>query len=175
MNEPLDELYITWLYRQVGSTRFKNPARTYWSLVRQLYRKEFVWFIPNDDNRVEDCLELRQEFINTERIEDPDSDWFYLDPSMLELLLVLSRALSFEAEGEARDWFWRLIENVVHKPYSDADPLPQEEFDYIFDLVILRLYNRNGSGGGLFPLRRATKDQRNVELWYQLNAYLLEQ
>jgi len=49
VSQPLDELYFTWLYSQVGSVRTRNPARTYWSLLRYLYTKEFVWIIPNDD------------------------------------------------------------------------------------------------------------------------------
>ena len=40
--------------------------------------------------------------------------------------------------------------------------------------IIWRTYDSNGYGG-LFPLRNPREDQRKVELWYQLNAYLLEQ
>jgi len=62
MNEPLDDLYLTWLYSQIGSIKLKQPSRTYWSLFRQLYTKEFVWIIPNDDNRIEDGRDLRFKF-----------------------------------------------------------------------------------------------------------------
>ena len=36
-----------------------------------------------------------------------------------------------------------------------------------------RRYKRSGEGG-LFPLKNAAKDQRKVEIWYQLSSYLLE-
>lgn len=63
MDGPLDEQYLKWLYRQVASSKYRNPARTYWSLLRQLYTTEFVWTVPNDDNRVEDGRDLRYEFL----------------------------------------------------------------------------------------------------------------
>jgi hypothetical protein len=43
--------------------------------------------------------------------------------------------------------------------------------DEILERVIGRTYRPDGRGG-FFPLRYAEKDQREVELWYQLNAYV---
>jgi hypothetical protein len=54
MNEPLDEQYLTWLYSQVGAVKLKTQSRTHWDLLRHLYKKEFKWFVANDDNRCED-------------------------------------------------------------------------------------------------------------------------
>lgn len=176
MDEPLDELYFKWLYSQVASVRFKNPARTYWSLTRQLFRKEFVWFIPNDDNRVEDGRDLRYEFIEECEI-DPDPEWMRLGCSMFEMLLGLARRLSFESDGSPRAWFWRLMENLDLQDlndhiYSRTPNLPRKVEDTI-DTVIWRTYKRNGEGG-LFPLKTARENQTEVELWYQMSCYLLE-
>ena len=44
----------------------------------------------------------------------------------------------------------------------------------VLDAVIFRNYEYDGRGG-LFPLRYPDRDQRDEELWSQLNAYLLEQ
>ncbi len=174
MSEPLDELYLTWLYRQVGSVKSKTPSRTHWTLMRQLYTKEFVWFIPNDDNRVEDGRDLRYEFIESEGNGDVDPDWMALGCSMLEMLIGLSRRLSFEAEGEPRVWFWHMVETLgVSCNDKEYDNKHYREIDEILDKVIWRTYDRHGRGG-LFPLRRTMKDQRKVEIWYQLSAYLLE-
>lgn len=172
--QPLDELYLTWLYSQIGSVKLKNLSRTYWSLLRQLYRKEFVWIVPNDDNRVEDGRYLRYEFLEDQRILDPDPEWMALGCSMLELLIGLSRRLSFEAEGKSRDWFWILLENLGLESYNDKTYISHEEVDALLEQVIWRTYRQNGTGG-LFPLKHPKKDQRKVEIWYQLNAYLLEQ
>ena len=41
------------------------------------------------------------------------------------------------------------------------------------DDVLLRRYDQSGNGG-LFPLEMARLDQRKVQLWYQMNSYILE-
>lgn len=171
-NEPLDELYFKWLYSQVGSVR-TSRSRTYWKLLRQLYTKEFVWIIPNDDNRAEDGRDLRYEFIEDQQLDDVDSNWLGLGCSMLEMLIGLSRRLAFEAEGRPRDWFWHLIKTLGLDDYTDNTDFPYDKVDDVLNRVIWRTYSRNGNGG-LFPLHKTTKDQRDVEIWYQLSAYLLE-
>ena len=174
MDEPLDELYFQWLYSQVGDPRIKNPDRTYWKLLLQLFKKEFIWFVPNDDNRIEDGKDLRFEFVDSAELQDVDPDWVCLGCSMLELLVGLSRRLAFEAEGEPRDWFWQLIENLELFGMTDRFMRSDSQVvDDILDRVIYRNYDSNGVGG-LFPLRRTPNDQRKVELWYQLSEYVLE-
>lgn len=175
MSEPLDERYFRWLYSQVGNTKLKNPARTYWTLLKQLYTKEFIYIIPNDDNRLEDGRDLRHEFIEEQGLhgEDPDPDWMGLGCSMLELFVGLSRRLAFEDDGTAAGWFWKLLTNINLHEYTDKSKFAAEDVDKILDAVIWRTYRRNGRGG-LFPLKHAHEDQCEVELWYQLSAYLLE-
>lgn len=175
---PLDDAYFEWLYSQVGTVRLKHSSTTYWNLFRILYQKEFVWFVPNDDNRAEDGRSLRYEFIEEMEL-DPRRDrglrdWFGLPCSFLEMLIGLSRRLAFEDGGGPADWFWHLIETLDLKIYADNIHIPVEKVQDILDRVIWRTYRRDGQGG-LFPLRHAREDQREVEIWYQLSAYLLEQ
>jgi len=175
MSEPLDELYFTWLYSQVATVEVRHPSRTYWQVLRVLYKKEFVWLIPNDDNRIEDGKDLRYEFIDDVGVPNVDDGWVNLGCSMLELFIGLSRRLSFEAEGEPEQWFWRLMENLDLEKYNDNMPLPESKVDNILDQVIWRTYSKTGRGG-LFPLKKGSrKDQREVELWYQLSEYVLDQ
>lgn len=173
MTEPLDEAYLTWLYSQVGSVHLKQPGRNYWHLLRQLLHKEFLWFVPNDDNRAEDGRYLRYEFINQTGTQ-VSAEWMDQGCSMLELLIGLSRRLSFEAEGEARVWFWELISNIQigvnDRRYNEREA---RSIDRKLENVIHRRYSAAGRGG-LFPLERPDCDQRKAELWYQLNAYLME-
>jgi hypothetical protein len=142
-------------------------------MLKRLYIKEFVWIVPNDDNRLEDGRDLRYEFIEQQGLQDVDDCWSRLGCSMLELLVGLSRRLAFEAEGEPCDWFWHLVENIGLVQYTDNVRLPAAYIDEILDRVIFRTYRKNGQGG-LFPLKRADEDQREIELWYQLSAYVLE-
>jgi hypothetical protein len=172
MNEPLDDAYLTWLYSQIGSVKLKNRARSYWRLARKLYTIEFVWLVPNDDNRVEDGRDLRFIFLEESGM-DVDTAWMDLGCSFLEMLIGLSRRLSFEAEGEPRDWFWHLMDTLELRECNDRANWPDEHVEEICSRVIFRTYAPDGVGG-LFPLQHPQKDQRNVELWYQMSAYLLE-
>jgi hypothetical protein len=74
------------------------------------------------------------------------------------------------------DWFWMMLGN------AELDGFTDEAFyalrghilvDKILNRILDRTYKRDGIGG-LFPLKHPKKDQRRVELWYQMNAYLVE-
>lgn len=168
----LDEVYLEWLYRQVAPIRIKNPARTYWSLLTHLYHKDFTWFVPNDDNRLMDGLDIRYEFANN--YGDATREWLERPCSMFEMLLALARRLSFAGGGETRDWFWHMLANIGLRGYVDAMPGDPEIIEFILQRVNDRDYNYDGSNGGLFPLRDAHTDQRGVEIWNQMNSYLIE-
>jgi hypothetical protein len=98
---------------------------------------------------------------------------------MLELLIILSRAAAFEMDDSASAWFWHFIQVLDLEHFNDReyDNHPDHVQDAVartLERVIWRTYKPDGRGG-LFPLRNPNEDQRDVELWYQLNAYLLEQ
>lgn len=173
MSPPLDELYFEWLYRQVGDTRVKNPNRTYWGMLKQLFLKEFVWIIPKDDNRIQDGKDLRYEFVDQSGLGDVDQGWINQGCSVLEVVIAISRRLSFEIDGESRDAFWILLGNLGLLRYVDSRPLPADEIEEILDRFIWRTYSPDGRGG-MFPLQHPGEDQTKVELWYQLSAYVLE-
>lgn len=136
-----------------------------------MYSKKFVWFIPNDDNRLEDGLDLRYEFVAERRIF-ADPEWMSLDCSFLELLIGLARRLAFEGEGHPHVWFWHLVDNLELTKCTDDRRYSRQRVETILDDVIWRTYEPTGRGG-LFPLRYPHDDQREVELWYQMQAYLL--
>lgn len=167
----LDDQYLTWLYSQVAEVKTRKSSRTYWDLLRQLFSIEFVWFVPNDDNRAEDGRELRCEW-SAETGVDPDPAWLSLGCSFLEMLIGLSRRLAFETDGDAPYWFWHLIGNMGLLGFNDRSNYPKQDVEDRTSAVIWRTYDRNGNGG-LFPLQETKKDQRRVELWYQLSEYLL--
>lgn len=175
MNEPLDELYLVWLYSQVEDTRTKSPRRTYWNLCRGLFTTEFVWFVPNDDARIEDGRELRFEFLRDAEISEYDPDWIAQGVSYLELMIALARRLAFQTDTNADDCFWILASNVGLNEYNDSyksTPLAHV-IEEVTDRITFRTYKTNGQGG-FFPLRHPNKDQTTVEIWYQMSAYILE-
>lgn len=174
--KPLDEEYFDWLFDQVGSVPDARPSHTYLKMMEALFFKEFLWIIPNDDNRAEDGRDLRHEFVSERNIKNPDHEWMSLGCSILEMFIGVARRLAFEADGEVRDWFWILIRNIGLDLYPDSRRFTKRTKDIIneiLDDLIWRTYHPNGRGG-LFPLEDPKQDQRDVEIWYQLSAYLLE-
>jgi hypothetical protein len=172
---PLDEAYFVWLYSQVGSVKLKNRAKSYWKLLRLLHQREFTWSnVEMDANRAQEGKDLRLQFFRETGIESDDSGWMDLPCSFLELLVALAWAVAFEGGGTQQDRFWELINNLGLTECTDAYPPEERILDRILDKVIDRSYGPSGVGG-LFPLSNPTQDQRDVELWYQANAYLLEQ
>lgn len=178
MNEPIDEQYFVWLYSQIGSVKTRTGNRTHWQLLKQLHEMEFSWFIPNDDNRVEDGKDLRDEFFRENNVRGEYPEWEGLECSFLEMLIALSRRLSFEADGEPRWWFWHLLENLELTRWNDAiydieEPSHWIDVEEKAERVINRTYDYYGNGG-LFPLDNPSEDQTQVEIWYQLSAYIIE-
>jgi hypothetical protein len=164
MTNQIDD-YFDWLVSQV---RIPNDNR-YNDLFERMYNLEFVWTVPNDDNRVQDGLDLRTEFLNGSRGRiDLEGVSFF------EVMIALSRRLAFTASGDARVWAWKLIKNLRLNKMSD--PLTHERANRVNDIldgVIWRTYSYNGDGG-FFPLENPAEDQTKVEIWYQLNAYVIE-
>jgi hypothetical protein len=175
MSASLDERYFQWLYSQVCSVRARNPAKTYRKLLYILYTHEFSWIIPNDDNRVEDGKFLRYEFLETEGVDRDHRDtlWFDLPCSFLEFLVALARRAEFESDQATDDWFWEMLSNIELDHYNDQTRVDAADILPVLNRVIWRQYHYNG-GGGLFPLLHPERDQRKVEIWYQLSAYILE-
>jgi len=166
--------YFSWLCSQTNTPTSSNRTRTYWSLLGQLHAKPFRWRIARDENRSEDGKQLREEYLDTYELE-PNSDEPDFPASILEVLIALSRRVSFESYGAPYEWFWVMIENLGLKQYTDAGYTPHvaQEVDDVLENLIERTYGRDGTGG-LFPLRTTRMDQRKTEIWYQSQQYLLE-
>ena len=177
VDDSLDGAYLEWLYSQIGIVQNRNPARSYWKLLLQMYTTRFTWFVPNDDNRAEDGKELRYLFLDQTgfQLDDPYGLFFTLDCSVLEMMIAISQRAAFESDGLSSEWFWRLMHNLELDAYSDAlyEISIQEEVEEVLARLNDRTYSEDGVGG-LFPLRNAASDQRRVELWYQMQAYLFE-
>lgn len=175
---PLDEDYFVWLYSQVGEVDLRNRAQTYWSLLKIFHEKEFTWTrkFEKDGNRAQAGKDLRKEFLrqtNTRISNRSERLWMDEGCSVLEMMVALSFKLAWDGEGQPADWFWQMIDNLGLTECTDANPPDEMIINIVLDKVINREYGENGAGG-LFPLTNTHEDQRDVELWYQAEAYLLE-
>lgn len=172
----LDE-YFSWLCDLVEITQ---PFVSYVELAETLHEKPFRWFVPNDDNRAFEGIALRERFCEENGIEYV-LEYFPEEASMLELIIALAyrcEAIMADMNGciPMKEWFWKMLGHVGLDRFTDV-PNPgaweDDEVDRILDRIIRRTYMSDGRGG-LFPLKYPKKDQRKVELWYQMSSYLLE-
>ena len=175
MSERLEDRYFEWLYGQFAAVSNRNPDRSYWHLAQMLHSREFVWMVRNDDNRVEDGRELRFDFVHEQGTDGLDPYWLELGCSTLEMLVALARRASFSSTREPGEWMWQFMQNLNFTRYTDSNwsDNAAKAVDRKLSNLIYRTYSPTGRGG-LFPLRNAVEDQRKVELWYQMSAYLLE-
>lgn len=163
MGEYSQSRYLDWLEEQIASTKDKS----YRELLERMHEKEFVWLVPNDDNRIEDGLDIRNEFFRRRTMSRQRC-------SVLEVLIGLSRRLAFIAGGEPGYWAWELLINLgLSRMSGHIGKVRAETIDEILETLIWRTYESDGSGG-FFPLGWPNKDQRKVELWYQMCAYIDE-
>lgn len=183
MTSNVKSQYYHWLCgiigHEVNGETVGYNGKTYWLLLKDLHTKVFFYSVPNDGNRAFDGIALREEFNDETGLEYVGGPC-----TMLELIIGIARRCEFVMAGQdesipTSDWFWKLIHNASLDRFTDDDYFAVgdgDKVDQLLDRIIYRTYHRNGQGG-FFPLkwlRGTKKDQRKVELWYQMHAYLDE-
>lgn len=168
--------YYQWL---CGLVCVDEPDHSYWILADQLHKTVFTWSVPNDENREADGRRLRDIF----EAETLYQDYSCLQgpASVLEVLIALAiRIESILADPDLGDrtvnWFWEMIENLNLAQFDDENYITRHGKMLVHQILkcfLERRYTRHGDGG-LFPLKLHVKDQRRVEIWYQMMDYLNE-
>lgn len=169
--------YFQWLCKRVGIPRRMQYFRLAWELHRLIFRPGDT--IETDKNRANDGLQLRVIFM--QRYSASGSAVNRGPCTMLEFLIGLAGRMSYvmgadDNDLHTRHYFWKMIENLRLIKFSDER---YEELNGDFfvseatDRLLFRTYDSNGDGG-LFPLKHPSKDQREVEIWYQMQSWLLE-
>ena len=171
-------VYFEWLKKDIA-IKAKDPSLTSDLLLEQMYRTPFIWVpsIPTDSNRAQDGQGLREEFI----FVNPEFDILDLAGpcTFLEFLIALADRMDFwslESTG-IFNTFWKLCSNCDLDHYTDEVYLTNDQAQFQVDGIIQTIMNRNykpNGEGGLFPLKHPKQDQRYAEIWYQMNAYMLE-
>lgn len=173
-DKQLEKEYIEWLAYDVGLDR--NSMK----LAKALYLKKFRSIIPNDINRFYDGMTLRDRF----RDETFYDDYEIINKpcSVLEMLIVLSERMAglIWDPDDDEDWtvkcFYEILDNLGISGFNDENYEKlggDKEINHILDIFLERKYDEFGNGG-LFPMDNPPCDQRNVEIWYQMSAYLME-
>lgn len=171
MSDSLAEDYLRWLAPQIREAE-DAPDKEFWGLLKLMRDKEFFEVVKYDDNRIEDGFDIRREFLREVGVSPFD---VRMGPcSFLEVLIGLSRRLAFAAAGTAPGWAWTLVSNLeLHKMSDPLSAYKRRKANDILEACIFRTYQPDGQGG-FFPLGWPSEDQRQVELWYQMSAYISE-
>jgi len=173
MTEPIEETYFNWLYSKLVQIEGTNtPSNNYYTLIRDLHSTEFVWLLSGDDNRMEDGLDVRKEFVLQTKLKQ-DPPWMDIPCSVLEMFIAFSRRASFETELSSREWLWIFLQNLGLSDLTDATLGVTELTNEILNDFVWRTYDSDGYGG-MFPLTKPENDQRKVEIYYQFCEWLIE-
>lgn len=184
---PLKDEYFDWLLNVLLG---KRVVSRYSKLCKELHKKRFRWSVHNDDNRCEDGIQLREQFVDQFSLDERHLEVKHFlkgDCTVFELLVALSQRINDlmfdlkDQENHNARWFLEMIRNLGLESYVDSctrsdilDEMDAVAVDDSLETFMDRTYAYDGTGG-LFPLkRRPPNDQRKVELWYQLMLYLDE-
>lgn len=170
--------YFNYLLQLISIEGLDN----YSILLDILYRIDFRWSIHNDDNRALDGIEIRYNYQRDYEVEEKE---FYellnIPCSVIEVIC----GLAIRMDETMRDpegvhisrWFWELLDNLELLSFSDKEyekgVWTVEDVTERLDIFMDRTYDELGHGG-LFPRIFSDKDQREVELFSQMNGYLNE-
>lgn len=171
--------YRNWLEQMVTS----SDGLPYGILLDILHDIQFEWELHDDEYRAKDGIYLRADFEWESKLEVP-AGWDDWPCSFLEFAVALARKMyrtvSYDPEDEngISNAFWEMLGNVGLDEFDDGTILELgssalDEINDIVDVVMRREYLPNGVGG-LFPLSHPDCDQRDMEYWYQMNAYAIE-
>jgi len=138
------------------------------SLFKIAWEIKYLPTVPNDQNRYQDGMDLRPRYVQ----ESSNGLPVLGECTMLEFLIGLAIRLNNADYDPAMPdrvgpWFWALLDNLGIIEASDV------WIETAFFKINTRDYSFDGFGG-LFPIRNPKEDQRNVEVWYQMQAYLME-
>lgn len=160
-------------------------ADGYGILFDVLFDTPFTWCadVPRDEDRAANGQWLRLRFSNETGVAVKDK-WLEIECSFLEFLVALSYSIEDKImydpdhPDRAHEWFWMMMGNAGLDEFDDermmrSGILAFQTVGEVVDRILKRRYEANGYLG-LFPLRKPSCDQRNVEIWYQANEYMAE-
>jgi hypothetical protein len=130
-----------------------------------------------DANRAADGLALRDRYAH-EYVDLRYDDIRHDECSVLEMMIALACRMEDdimhdpELGDRSPEWFWMVITNL-RLDRMDDEHYDEKNVENIINVMVGRSYFMNGTGG-LFPLKMPKVNQRRVEIWYQMSAFIEE-
>ena len=160
--------YYMWLLERVGEPH--GSLNSYSRLMRYLFSTPFEYVLIMDQNRAKGGENLRSIYALEYGLYDEDV--FQGPCSVLEMLIALADNLAFNSDNDNSSWFWLMLDNLGLSGMDD-NSFDENYVSEKLHIWMNRLYDSDGEGS-LFPLRNPSIDCRNIEIWDQMNAYLME-
>lgn len=155
--------YFLWLCDQIEDCELSDEEE---DLLSALYATPFKVVMEMDEDREADGLALRDEYTDRDILPE-------MPCTVLEVLVALARRMAFELSSstdeieEPERYFWEMVWNLGLNLHN------QEDWEAIIEDWLARDFRPSGAGSP-FPLSSPTRDQRYVDLRYQMSAYLNE-
>lgn len=180
INDALWVLYEDWLLKKIGLDKSTVFRKYYSKLLIDLHFIEFTYIVDKDKNRAEDGIYLRNEFLE---YNQPETISMANPCSVLEMLIALSLRIQTEYIGDQNilpydNIFIEFLDNLSLLDF-DNDHYYIDSYRKVNNIVgswLNRDFNRDGCGS-IFPLERRERkypNQRNIEIWGQMQWYILE-
>jgi len=167
-----EDSYFQWLCALGGK------QRTHEMLLTIMHQSDFIVLNELDRNRVEDGRGLRERYLNQTGINvlRMNNDCI----TFLEVVIALAEKMSFLTSQETdppftHKWFGVLLKNSGLVVFTD-DSFQSIDAGTVREKIKninFRMYAPDGNGG-FFPLEKTHVDQRQVELWFQMQEWLDE-
>lgn len=172
----INEGYYDWLC-DIACASSKNKRMQYSNLLRQLHNTQFDYFKPMDGNRAADGIDLRYRYGRKHGYSDP------LIASVLDIrpcsVLEMMIALAVRCENQIMEdsnfgdrtslWFWTMVRSLGLIEATDTGYNPNSVSEVLQAFMDYR-YSSNGEGG-LFTVQ-GRNDMLEMDIWYQMMAYL---
>lgn len=177
----LESMYFNWIVKTVSDS---EHIHGYKMILEDLYARDFTWTIIFDENLADQGIRLRDRYLASSKTARKLADIYGpIDKPCSILEMMVSLALSCEENvmqnyenNRTRYWFWSMIESMGLDIYDDFSYDEAAVCD-ILDRFLARNYDKNGRGG-LFTLQKSVKndqkDMRNIDIWMQMNAWLID-
>lgn len=169
--------YFLWLCDKVGYDRkAMSDQNGYAYLLMAMFERTFYCTVARDHNRALDGERLRGEY----RQETEDYDKMELgECRVLEMLIALAQRIEQQimyskTYGDRMpEWFWLMCRNLGLTRYDNLR-WNERAVNRLISKWLDREYKENGVGG-LFPMDSTEEiDQRNLEIWRQMQWYFAE-
>lgn len=178
--QELDALYLAWIEMELLSPSDRD---NYHGLLSHLHDIPFYWTLWSDENRAGDAHDIRSnEFLSFVhyRIKDRIGEiwlgqWATATPSVLEVLLAISRRWSFYFEKPASFFFAVMLNNLNYQQFIGkvlTEPL-KDIVRRDMDNWMNHRFPPNGAGTP-FPINAVLANQSALDIWGQMNSYSLE-